>query len=87
MKMRLKNDLRTLTSFEPSWTNPIPDQKRSTWIQIFRMIEEVKDILYVRCSIPTDAVSTKVRILLLCDATIPRAYISGAVTCCLRRDC
>ena len=71
MKVRLKNDLRTLTSFEPSWTNPIQDQQRSTLIQIFRMIEDVSDILYVRWSIPTEAVSTKARILLLCDAAIP----------------
>ena len=32
------------------------------------MIEDVRDILYVRCSIPIDAVSNKARILLLCDA-------------------
>merc|ERR1712105_70053 len=69
LTLKLKNDLRTLISFEPSWrTAPIPDHQRATWINNFKMIEEVRDILYIRCSIPTDAISIHGRILLLCDA-------------------
>ena len=85
LTLKLKNDLRTLISFEPSWTNPIPDHQRSTWIQNFRMIEEVRDILYVRCSIPSDAVSTQARILLLCDAA-NSGIILAAYACYERKD-
>ena len=85
LTLKLKNDLRTLISFEPSWTNPIPDHQRSTWIQNFKMIEEVRDILYVRCSIPTDAVSTQARILLLCDAA-NSGIILAAYACYERKN-
>ena len=68
LTLKLKSDLRTLISYEPSWTASIPDHQRAIWINNFKMIEEVRDILYVRCVIPADAVSCKPRILLLCDA-------------------
>ena len=79
LTLKLKNDLGTLISFEPSWTNSIPDHQRSTWIQNFKMIEEVRDILYIRCSIPTDAVFTQARILLLCDAANPGIILAAYV--------
>ena len=68
LTLKLKNDLRKLITFEPSWTSPIPDHQRQIWIQNFKTIEEVRDIMYIRCSIPSDAVSIKARIYLLCDA-------------------
>ena len=85
LTLKLKNDLRTLISFEPSWTSSIPDHQRATWIQNFKMIEDVRDILYVRCSIPTDAVSNQARILLLCDAANP-GIILAAYACYERRN-
>ena len=66
--LKLKSDLRKLIKFEPSWTAPIPDHQRAIWVKNFKTIEEVRDIMYVRCSIPTDAVSSRARILLLGDA-------------------
>ena len=66
--LKLKSDLRKLITFEPSWKLPIPDHQRAVWVNNFKIIEEVRDILYVRCSIPSDAVSSKARILLLADA-------------------
>ena len=68
LTLKLKSDLRTLISFEPSWTATIPDHQRTIWINNFKIIEEVRDILYVRCAVPADAISCKPRILLLCDA-------------------
>ena len=85
LTLKLKNDLRTLISFEPSWTAPIPDHQRATWINNFKMIEEVRDILYVRCTIPTDAVSIQGRILLLCDAANP-GIILAAYVCYERKN-
>ena len=66
--LKLKSDLRKLITFEPSWTLPIPDHQRAIWVNNFKIIDEVRDILYIRCSIPSDAVSPVARILLLCDA-------------------
>ena len=80
LTLKLKNDLRTLISYEPSWTQTIPDHQRAIWINNFKTIEEIRDILYLRCSIPSDAVSCQARILLLCDAARP-GIILGAYTC------
>ena len=68
LTLKLKNDLRNLIKFEPSWNHPIPDHQRQTWINNFKTIEDVRDILYLRCVIPGDAVSNQARVLLLCDA-------------------
>ena len=68
LTLKLKNDLRSLISYEPTWKNPIPDHQRAVWVNNFKTIEEVRDLLYLRCSIPSDAVSCNARILLLCDA-------------------
>ena len=96
--LKLKSDLRRLITFEASWKNPIPDHQREIWVNNFKTIEEVRDILYLRCSIPTGAISCKARILLLCDAAdvgvILAAYVGyelpgdvGAVTSYLERGC
>ena len=80
LTLKLKNDLRTLISYEPSWTKTIPDHQRAIWVNNFKTIEEVRDILYLRCSIPSDALSCQARILLLCDAANP-GIILGGYTC------
>ena len=56
LTLKLKHDLRGLVKFTTSWTEPIPDHQRSIWIENFKTIEETRDILYVRCKIPEDAV-------------------------------
>ena len=68
LTLKLKSDLRQLISFEPSWKDPIPDHQREIWVKNFQTIEEVRDILYLRCSIPTGAITTSARVMLLCDA-------------------
>ena len=83
--LKLKSDLRKLITFEPSWKLPIPDHQRAIWVNNFKLIEEVRDILYVRCSIPIDAVSQIARVLLLADAAdngiIFAAYIGYLRKC------
>ena len=71
LMLKLKHDLRSLLSYTTSWTDPIPDHQRSIWIENFKIIEETRDILYVRCKIPEDAVDPKVRLLFVADAADP----------------
>ena len=66
--LKMKYYLRRLIAHEPSWTKPIPDHQREIWVNLFKTVEEIRDILYVRCSIPVDAITCKPRIFLLCDA-------------------
>ena len=55
LSLKLKFDLRKLILADPSWDNPISTSLRELWINNFKMIEDVKDILYVRCRIPEDS--------------------------------
>merc|ERR1719318_1761823 len=76
----MKYQLRKLIEHEPSWTKPIPDHQRSIWVNLFKTVEDIRDILYLRCSIPADAISCKARVLLLCDAA-DVGIILGAYVC------
>ena len=67
LTLRLKYDLRKLIKSDPDWDAPISPGLRQRWIQNFRMIEDMRDILYIRCPIPTDALRKTVRIQILCD--------------------
>ena len=67
LTLKLKYNLRQLISFEPSWNKPIPDHQREIWVNNFKTIEEVRDIFYLRCSIPAGSTSFKARFLLMCD--------------------
>ena len=77
--LKMKYQLRKLIGYEPSWTKPIPDHQRAIWVNLFKTVEDIRDILYLRCSIPVDALSCKARFLLLCDAAdvgiIMAAYV------------
>ena len=78
--LKMKYHLRKLISHEPSWTKPIPDHQRATWVNLFKTVEDIRDILYLRCTIPADAISCKARILLLADAA-DVGIILGAYVC------
>ena len=67
LALRLKHDLRKLIKADPDWDHPISVSLRERWIQNFKIIEELRDVLYVRCPIPSDALRTSVRLWLLCD--------------------
>ena len=79
LTLKMKNDLRRLIEIDPSWNNPMPENMRSIWLKNFKTVEDVRDFLYIRCSIPPNAVSCYCRLLLLCDAAdigiITAAYI------------
>ena len=47
---------------------PIPSHQRAVWVNNFKTIEELRDLLYIRCTIPSDVLSPLARILLLSDA-------------------
>ena len=68
LTLRLKHDLRKLIKVDPDWNNPISDNLRLRWIENFHMIEDLRDVMYVRCNIPSDALRKTVRIWLKADA-------------------
>ena len=78
--LKMKYHLRKLISHEPSWTKPIPDHQRAIWVNLFKTVEDIRDILYLRCTIPADAISCKARVLLLGDAA-DVGIIMGAYVC------
>ena len=67
LHLRLKHDLRKILKIDPGWDVPISAELRLRWIENFRMIEDLREILYVRCHIPEDALRPTVRVWLLCD--------------------
>ena len=86
LTLKLKFDLRKLILVDPSWDASIPDNLRQLWIQNFKFIEEMRDILYVRCRIPEDAVRCTVRLWLLCDGSPDGGMIVTAYSGCERKD-
>ena len=68
LSLKLKYDLRELIKEDPSWDNPISSSLRAKWIENFKLIEELRDVLYVKCPIPEDALRPSVRIWILSDA-------------------
>ena len=68
LKLRFKSDLRQLIYDNPAWDDPISSAKLVRWTENFKMIEDCRDIMYVRCMVPQEAVSLKARFWILCDA-------------------
>ena len=77
LALRLKFDLRKLIEIDSDWDKPISGNMRQRWIENFKMIEELRDVLYVRCPIPTYALRPTVRIWLLCDGANGGMIISA----------
>ena len=69
LMLKLKYDLRKILEADSSWDNSLSDSMRSMWIQNFKFIEDMRDVLYVRCKIPENALRSTVRIWILCDAS------------------
>ena len=59
---------------------------RSLWIENFHFIEEMRDILYIRCKIPEDSLRTSVRLWLVGDASPSGGIIICAYSGHERRD-
>ena len=66
--LRIKHDLRKLIRELPEWDKPMSPVARSLWVQNFGMIEEIRNLLYPRCSRPEDALRKTCRLWLLVDA-------------------
>ena len=66
--LKLRHDLRKLIVSNPEWDTPLSKELRSYWINNFKLIDDTKDIMYLRCSIPSDAKRTSCRILIKVDA-------------------
>ena len=69
LTLKLKYDLRKLILADESWDGTISADLRSLWIDNFKFIEEMRDVCYVRCKIPIDALRPTVRLWILCDAS------------------
>ena len=78
LSLKLKYDLRKLIEAESSWDTPISADLRRIWINNFKFIEEMRDIYYVRCKIPENALRPTVRIWILCDASPSGGLIVAA---------
>lgn len=56
LTLKFKNDLRNLIKVQPSWTESIPLNHREIWVNNFKTLKDLRDLMYVRCTIPSDAV-------------------------------
>ena len=56
LMLKFKNDLRNLIKVQPSWTELIPLDHRAIWVNNFKTIEDLRDLMYIRCTIQSDAV-------------------------------
>ena len=84
--LKLKFDLRKLIHFDSGWDTPISDDLRQLWLQNFMFIDEMRDLLYVRCKVPVDALRCTVRMWLLCDGSPDGGMIITAYSGCERVD-
>ena len=67
LALRLKHDLRKLIDMDPDWDKAISESMRLRWIENFKIIEDLRDVLYMRCPIPATALRPTVRLWLMCD--------------------
>ena len=86
LTLKLKFDLRKLILADASWDSTISDSLRKLWIENFKFIETVRDILYVRCKVPEDALRCTVRLWLLCDGSPDGGMIVTAYSGCERSN-
>jgi hypothetical protein len=66
---RLKRDMRTVMACTLSWDEAITNEHRTTWVKNFMDMEAMKGIKFTRPRMPQDAVNTKMRLLVLVDAS------------------
>ena len=84
--LKLKFDIRRLIEAGLDWDTPMSEELRQRWIQNFEFIEEMRDVLYIRCRIPPDAKRCTVVIWLQCDTSPGGGIIINAYSCHERRD-
>ena len=86
LTLKLKFDLRKILRVDPDWDKPVGEDLRRRWIENFEFIEEMRDILYVRCMIPEDAKRCTVALWLLCDASPDGGILIVAYALYERKD-
>ena len=84
--LKLKFDLRKLIQEDPGWDVPCSEALRQLWVENFQFIENMRDILYVRCKVPNDAKRCTVRIWFLCDGSPDGGMIIAAYSSFQRID-
>ena len=62
LTLRLTCDLRLLVKAGLDWDDILDTTARKRWMENFSLLEDVREIMYVRCKIPSDAVSKKCRV-------------------------
>ena len=60
--LNLRHDLRKLILSIHEWDSPMTIEIRESWIDDFKIVEDLRDIMYVRCSIPEDALRNTARV-------------------------
>ena len=48
LTLKFKNDLRNLIKIQPSWTESIPLDHRTIWVNNFKTIKDLSDLMYVK---------------------------------------
>ena len=64
-----KRDMRTVVAATLSWDEAVTNEHRSTWVKNFMNMEAMRGIKFTRPRMPQDAVDTKMRLLVLVDAS------------------
>ena len=59
---------RRLIKENPAWDVSISSNMKLRWEDNFKIIQDCRDIMYMRCQVPVDAVSLKARVWILGDA-------------------
>ena len=65
---RMKRDVRAMMKATSTWDEAVTDEHRTTWVKNFWDLERCKGLKYTRPRMPTDAVNTKMRLMVLVDA-------------------
>ena len=66
---RMKKDLRKMIRATPTWDEAVSNEHRTVWVRNFLDIEKAKGLQFTRPRMPIDALNTKMRLLVLVDAT------------------
>ena len=66
----LKVDLREVVRNTEGWDDAMPMELRSKWLQNFWAMEQLRGLKFSKARMPTDAVSDKLRIITLVDASM-----------------
>ena len=66
---KMKRDLRDLMADTPTWDEAVSTEHRSTWVKNFMTLEALKGIKFTRPRMPTDAIDTRMRLMVIVDAS------------------